>query len=264
MRKQAPLASLIRTISWSFLETLAFKVCNGIIFVSEDERIWASKRFAIHKTTYVLPLILRTDVSQPSTPETDTMIDPISKIIGRKMVLTFVGDMTSIQNRAALDYIVKDFSRHLIASHPETLIVLAGRLPTRHNEPLPTNVVSLGYVSRIERLLSQSDILIAPLPYSSGMSTKLLMYLRTGKPVVATPVSLSGLNVSEDSNLFVAPIDKFAETTINVIERLKERRSERHHNGGRALESDASSIENWDATLNIIIQEFSSETGKTP
>ena len=61
-----------------------------------------------------------------------------------------------------------------------------------------------GSVDDIRPYVQSAGIYICPLRYGSGVKNKILAAMAMGKPVVATPVSLEGIEVRGDHDVLIA------------------------------------------------------------
>ncbi len=100
------------------------------------------------------------------------------------------------------------FAPHL----PETAFVVAGSVGHGFGgRRLPPNVTMLGVISEGAKaaLLGAADVAVAPLLGGSGTNLKVVEYLASGTPTVATPVAVRGIDVVAGRHLAVGPIDDF-------------------------------------------------------
>jgi len=79
-----------------------------------------------------------------------------------------------------------------------------------------------GSVPDVRPYLESAALFVCPLRFGSGVKNKILAALAMGKPVVATRVSLEGLDLREDHDLLVA--DDAASFADQVLHLLNDRR----------------------------------------
>ena len=90
-----------------------------------------------------------------------------------------------------------------------------------------------GAVPDVAPYLARATVFVCPLRIGAGLKNKVLEALAMGIPVVATPLSVEGIDVRAGETAIIAPVEMIAEKTIQVFEdaALRERLSAT----GRAL-----------------------------
>ena len=122
-----------------------------------------------------------------------------------KINAIFVGDMRSIQNQTAVQFICDNID--LIPSNVNIIVVgRAKHLPSNHGN----NLVFTGFVKDVNQYFETADVLIAPLITGTGLKTKIIEAFAHGLPVITTEIGAEGI-VTEDSDdiMTVAPSDFF-------------------------------------------------------
>jgi glycosyltransferase involved in cell wall biosynthesis len=90
-----------------------------------------------------------------------------------------------------------------------------------------------GYVSDLQRYVSETAVFVVPLRAGAGMRVKILDAWCWGVPVVSTTVGAEGLKVAAGDNLLIADDEEaFVEAIVRVIH--DQRLSERLADGGRS------------------------------
>jgi len=104
---------------------------------------------------------------------------------------------------------IPDISLRIIGKNP----------PSEFNNFNNLGVEVLGYVKSVIPYLQQANIYIAPLFVGSGIRIKILEALAMGLPVIATTVSAEGIEIDQNSGLFICNDPK--EQAKNIIGLLK-------------------------------------------
>ena len=90
-----------------------------------------------------------------------------------------------------------------------------------------------GAVPDVAPYLARASVFVCPLRIGAGLKNKVLEALAMGIPVLATPLSVDGINVVNGESAIIAPVDQFAAETARLLgdEALRKRLSLK----GRAL-----------------------------
>ena len=112
--------------------------------------------------------------------------------------VVFVGDFNYVPNREAAEFV----SRTLAPGIPRARFLLVGSNPPDAPDR-PSNVVATGRVPDLRPVLRDAAVCIAPLAHGSGTRIKILTYLASGRPVVATTKACEGLPVLDGVHLLI-------------------------------------------------------------
>lgn len=108
-----------------------------------------------------------------------------------KLVVIFHGYYSN-QNKEGFDFVTNYLAPFFLNSNKNILFLLCGsNLPKFSRD----NIVSLGYVDDIYEILSMADMAIVPLTKGAGTKLKVLDYLCSGLPIIATEKTIVGLNI---------------------------------------------------------------------
>jgi glycosyltransferase involved in cell wall biosynthesis len=80
------------------------------------------------------------------------------------------------------------------------------------------NVIFTGYVDDILPYFKMADIAINPLDSGSGTNLKMLEYLASGLPTVATEVGARGLEVEHEKNIIIVDLEEFPKRILDLLE----------------------------------------------
>ena len=100
---------------------------------------------------------------------------------------------------------------------PDVTFQLVGSNPPKGLEG--PNVECLGFVEKITPYVQRANVVIAPMTFGHGISTKVVLGLAYGKTVLTTPPVAGGMPRPYEL-LSVASLNQFAEQRIKI---LKER-----------------------------------------
>lgn len=152
-----------------------------------------------------------TDVSR-FTPRTDVPV--------RQNHLVFSGVMRTPTNVHAVQWFAQKVWPLVRASVPEASWTIAGREPAAEVKELATlpGVEVTGTIPDPSIPIAEAAVCINPMQAGGGMQNKLLEYLATGKPVVATTVANEGISARAGEHLLVADDPKeFARAVVTLL-----------------------------------------------
>ncbi len=132
-------------------------------------------------------------------------------------VLFFMGKLDYQPNREALAFLVREVLPELEQQQPGAfkLLLCGGPPPTRLDHP---SVVYAGVLPReqLAAALQRADICLAPIMSGSGTRLKVLEYMASGKPVIATPKGAEGIPAKHEHDLCFADPSGFANAILNL------------------------------------------------
>ena len=206
-KKRRFLVYLLRTFFWDLLERLTIRLSNIVITVSKKETEYIINEYGTPRSNVIL---IPNIVSRPKIPCYNIKELKHRYGLDNKIVVTFAGDLTSVQNIDAVDYIIKELAPYFWKKRKDVVFLIIGRGKERFKGITP-NVLFTGFVKEIEPLLDASDVHIAPSRVGAGTKMKVLTYLSYDKPIILTPVSAEGLEAYLDPKFnSVCSIEDFA------------------------------------------------------
>jgi glycosyltransferase involved in cell wall biosynthesis len=121
--------------------------------------------------------------------------------------------------------LVREVLPRVVNRVPDARVVLVGRNPGDAVHALASERVEVtGTVDDVRPYLARATVFACPMRLGSGIKNKILQAWSMGRPVVATPESLGGLNAKDGFNILVrSDSNAFAEAVIELI--LDPRRS---------------------------------------
>ncbi|MYD09896.1 MAG: glycosyltransferase [Chloroflexi bacterium] len=148
--------------------------------------------------------------------------------------LLFVGNYEYAPNQDAARVLAEQVLPHVRQARPEARLQLVGANPPAWLRALESDAIEVsGRVPDVAPYLARATVFVCPLRVGAGLKNKVLEALAMGIPVVATPLSLDGINARPGESALVAEADDIAAATIDLLgdQGLRERLSR----GGRAL-----------------------------
>jgi glycosyltransferase involved in cell wall biosynthesis len=184
-------------------ELSAMKKAQHVLFTSERDASLAKKRLPqISERVTVIPNCIDVKRYSPGTPRTD----------GLPKVL-FVGKLDYSPNREAAVNICQKLAPHFIGK--AEFIIAGAPIPKIDN--VPGNVRFLGWVEDVRPLMTDATVCIVPLRHGSGTRIKILEYMASGRPIVATSKGCEGLEVNHEEDIIVADTDEDFVSAIGVL-----------------------------------------------
>lgn len=121
--------------------------------------------------------------------------------------LIFTGNLGYFPNVDAASWFIERVLPDLRREAPQISLDLVGARPARRLSILAARtpgVTLVGPVDDMHPYLQRATIAVAPMRAGSGQQTKVLEAMAAGKPVVATPSAVAGLDVVDGEHLLVA------------------------------------------------------------
>lgn len=180
----------LRTILWGILEKFTIKLSDIIITASNYEKNFVVYEYKVKESrVFVIP-----NVVDPPKKVSKNVVEKLRKSLGLedKIIVTFVGDLESVQNADAVEYIINELAPWMWERRKDVVFLIIGRGGERFRCNLP-NIIFTGFVKDLAPYLEMSDIYIAPLRVGAGTKTKILQYLTYCKPVLTTFKGIEGL-----------------------------------------------------------------------
>ena len=142
--------------------------------------------------------------------------------------LLFVGNFDYEPNQDAVRVLAQQILPQVRSQAPAAKLQLVGVNPPAWMRALASDHIEVtGRVPDVTPYLARATVFVCPLRFGAGLKNKVLEALAMGIPVVATPLSVDGINVRDGDSAIVAPIERFADETVRLLmdESLRERLS---------------------------------------
>ncbi len=152
-----------------------------------------------------------TDVTR-FTPRADVPVEP--------GMIVFSGVMRTPTNVQAVQWFVRNVWPLVRAQRPDARFVVVGREPTREVLKLDSReagVVVTGTVDDPASWISKAQVCVNPMQAGGGMQNKLIEYLASGKPTVATSVANEGIDAPSDALVVADEPGDFARAVLDLL-----------------------------------------------
>jgi glycosyltransferase involved in cell wall biosynthesis len=184
-------------------ERAACRAARLVVAISEGDAA-AYARWIPAERIEVVPQGFDPDVVNPYYPA-----PPASPA-----VVLFVGNFRAEHNRQAARQVVRDVVPPVVRARPGTTFQLVGADPPP--ELAGPHVECTGFVDDLAPYLRRANLVVAPMPYAYGMSTKIVSALAFGKPVLTTPEGAGSIS-RHYRQLVVSPLDGFAARAVELL-----------------------------------------------
>jgi glycosyltransferase involved in cell wall biosynthesis len=133
--------------------------------------------------------------------------------------LLFVGNYEYPPNVDAALRLAHDIFPAVRARIPDAHLWLVGNAPTPEMQALANGSIRVtGRVPDVRPYLARVGAFVSPLRLGAGIKNKVLEALAMGCPVVATPLSVDGINVTHNLDALVADGDALIENIVRVLQ----------------------------------------------
>ena len=132
--------------------------------------------------------------------------------------LLFVGNYGYAPNQDAVRLLVERILPAVREALPAARLQLVGVNPPDWMRELASDHLEvIGKVPDVAPYLAQATVFVCPLRIGAGLKNKVLEALALGIPVVATPLSVAGIDVKNGRSAIVAPVDRIAAATARLL-----------------------------------------------
>jgi glycosyltransferase involved in cell wall biosynthesis len=138
--------------------------------------------------------------------------------------LIITGSMGSGRNKAMVLYFYNEIYHLIKAKVPNLKLYIVGSSPGDEILRLAedTSVIVTGYVEDLRPHLSRAWVVVAPLQEGFGVKIRVLQAMAVGKPVIATSMVGTGIDVTSGKNIILA--DEPQDFADRVVELLSDKR----------------------------------------
>lgn len=139
--------------------------------------------------------------------------------------LLFYGNFLHPPNIDAASRLINTIFPRLKREFPNLILYIVGdQLPAALKKEADANIMIPGRVADLTPYLDRAALVVAPLYQGGGMRIKVLEALAAGKAVVATPLAVEGLEVTDGEQVALAEDDdEFAVQVIRLLNDAEER-----------------------------------------
>ncbi|MDE2854952.1 MAG: glycosyltransferase family 4 protein [Chloroflexota bacterium] len=132
--------------------------------------------------------------------------------------LLFVGNFDYAPNQDAVRVLVDAVLPQVRARIPGATLQLVGFNPPAWMRALANDHIEVtGPVPDVSPYLARATVFACPLRIGAGLKNKVLEALAMGIPVLATPLSVDGINVVNGESAIIAPVEQFAAEAARLL-----------------------------------------------
>lgn len=137
----------------------------------------------------------------------------------QKHRIIFTGNMPYFANYDAVLHFAKDIFPLVLQQEPESKFYIVGQKPPAKIRNLEReNIIVTGFVPDIKREYLLSEVNVAPIRFGAGTLNKILESIALGVPVVATSLSVAGMQDELKKIIYIADSPaEFAEKIIYIF-----------------------------------------------
>lgn len=200
-------------IAWEQFEKAIIEQVQTVVVFTERDR-QAIAKFA--RQTPIVCIPLGTELPQEA-------LNPLGS---QPLSLIFIGNFKHPPNVGAAARLVSEIFPLIQARFPElTLYVVGDQPPPRISRMANEKVIITGRVPDVAPYLDRAAIVVVPLSQGGGMRVKVLEALAFGKAVVASPLAVEGLSVTDKEQVVMAESNQQFCESIGQLLADRERRA---------------------------------------
>jgi glycosyltransferase involved in cell wall biosynthesis len=215
LRPSGVFARLLRAadrVAWSRYERGVLRRVRAVVAFTEADRL-ALARLAGRTPIVRIPL----GTTLPAEP-----LDPRGRAPWR---ILFVGNFIHPPNVDAALRLARSIVPQLRQRYPHLVLWLVGPQPPPELVRLSSeSVVVTGRVPDVTPYLDEAALVVVPLRLGGGMRVKVLEALAAGKAIIASPVAVAGLAVTDGEQVILAETDEqFVASVAHLLDNVEER-----------------------------------------
>lgn len=176
-------------------ETATLRRADVVVAVTEKDRRSLERMTAGQSDVVLTPTGIDTDYFAPQAATPDV----------REIV--FFGALQNPMNRDAVRFLVDDILPLIAARLPDVRLTLVGSGPTPEMQDAARadpRIRLTGFVDDVRPHLARAGVVVCPLRFGYGIRGRILEVLSLGVPVVATPIAVDGMGLSEATGVLLA------------------------------------------------------------
>lgn len=160
---------------------------------------------------------------------------PCEEIVRDPATFLFIGNYQYGPNEDAATRLIFDIFPKIQQHIPDARLVLVGNKPTEQMQQHTNPAIEItGRVPDVRDYLRKATIFLCPLNFGAGLKNKMLEAMATGIPIVATPLSVDGIDGQHQKHFIVSePGQVFVDASINLMKDARLQQTLSHH--GREL-----------------------------
>ncbi|OWQ87498.1 glycosyl transferase family 1 [Roseateles aquatilis] len=173
--------------------------------------------------------------------------------------LVFIGNMTTLQNLDAVQYMAREILPLIRRDRPEVRLRVIGRIGPNERTQLEhiDGVVVTGQVDSVAVAAHGGAIGVCPMRLGAGVQNKVLEYMALGLPTVSTSIGLEGFHARDGVELAVA--DDPSSFAARVLRLLDDRAAASRM--AQAARAHVESHHSWEAMLQPMVDVIARRLG---
>ena len=210
--RKGRIISRLDLLAWKRFEPKITRQVQSVVVFTERDQEMVSK---LGQETPIVTIPLGTEIPELSP----------SRIEAEPSNLLFVGNFKHLPNLDAADRLMNRIFPRVRAQFPEARLFIVGDHLPADIVPTPNQGVTLtGYVPDVKPYLDQATLVVVPLRLGGGMRVKVLEALAAGKPVIASPRAVEGLDLVNGEQIMLAEDDnQFSNAIAELLDDSQKR-----------------------------------------
>ncbi|MGJ3240572.1 MAG: glycosyltransferase family 4 protein [Anaerolineae bacterium] len=140
--------------------------------------------------------------------------------------LLFVGNYDYPPNHDAGLLLAHDIFPQVRQQIPDAHLQLVGNAPPPDLQAYASDHITItGRVPRVQDYLASATVFVSPLRVGAGIKNKVLEAMAMGIPLVATPLSMEGIDAEDGRDVLVTPVEKMAEAIVALLRDERQQRT---------------------------------------
>jgi glycosyltransferase involved in cell wall biosynthesis len=226
-------------------EAKLYAQCDAIVFASKHDSEFTVRNVRGAKgKVYTMPEAVDLDYFRPASEEGDG-----------GAVIAFLGGMGNYPNYQGAEWFYTQVWRDLKREQRGIQLYIVGDDPQGKMRTLcksDPDVTVTGYVDDVRPFLARAAVFISPLQIGTGMKNKMLQAMAMGKAIVASPLSVEGIDLDPGDHCVVADgAPEFREKIVSLLTN-RDLRTEMGKRARRFVEERHTLKEKGDRFMNIV------------
>ena len=134
-----------------------------------------------------------------------------------------IGNMAYPPNKQGVQIFIKKIWPEIIKEEKNSSLIIAGKDSDKLTS-IDNNIIGLGFVDDVKDLISKQAIFLNPVNFGAGISTKALLAMSIGIPVISTQMGMAGIEESEDGiNFLLFDYTDIKKSSKKIIDAINEK-----------------------------------------
>lgn len=196
MSKPFSLIQRLKTSAVASIEKRIVRECNKVAFISHVDAVHVAERNGLVPSSFpVVPNGINEEFFSVTSREINIVAPKVA----------FTGAMDYEPNEQAAIFFIEHVLPKLLEDWPTLKFFVIGKNPGDRLMKLQSpSVIITGAVESVAACLNDIDVVVAPLLSGAGMKNKVLEALAAGRPLVASPVAVDGIDIYHGKEYLLA------------------------------------------------------------